>query len=319
MNGVRFVLFLALALLHGCSSMGVSSQPLSELTNKYTDETSKFLAVDDLVFHYQDQGTGPTLVLLHGVASSLHTWDGWVKRMAPHYRILRIDLPAHGLTGPDPKRDRYNLQYMVGKLDKFLNKLGVGKIYLAGNSLGGYIAWNYALQRPDRVNKLVLIDSAGYPQDMPFIMSMAAIPGIGDIGRIMTPKFVVNSNVEAAYYDDEKATDEVKQRYFDLLMREGNRGALIDVFRTMKEQSNNPHLGDRVKELRIPVLLMWGEEDEWVPLTILERFRKDLPNAEVVIYEGVGHMPMEELPVQTARDAHSFFVSGKTAFPSTGI
>ncbi|MFT6190211.1 MAG: pimeloyl-ACP methyl ester carboxylesterase [Oleispira sp.] len=292
--------------------MGISDYPLAELTEKYTDETSKFMAVDDLIIHYRDEGTGPTLVLLHGVASSLHTWDGWVNRLAPHYRIIRIDLPGHGLTGSDPSIERYEIAYMINKLEKFLNKLSIDEIYLAGNSLGGYIGWNYALHRPDRVKKMVLLDSAGFPQDMPFIMNFAALPVIGEMAGFMMPKFIVNRNVKQAFGDSDKVTDKLQQRYFDLTMRQGNREALVNVFRTMKEQSKNEHLGDRIKNVETPTLLMWGSEDEWVPLSIMQKFHQALPNSQTIVYEGVGHMPMEELPVQTSRDAHSFFTLGKT-------
>lgn len=310
MKWFKYILIPAFVILHGCTSMGISAQPLAELTEKYTNETSKFMAVDDLVIHYQDEGTGPTLVLLHGVASSLHTWDDWVKRLSPHYRILRIDMPGHGLTGNDPTVERYQIAYMVDKLEKFLNKLSVDDVYLAGNSLGGYIAWNYALHRPDRVKKMVLLDAAGFPQDMPFIMNFAALPVIGEMSAFMMPKFIVNMNIDAAYGDDDKVRDSLTQRYFDLTMRQGNREALINVFRTMKEQSKNPHLGDRVKEIKTPTLLMWGDQDEWVPLEVLRQFEQALPNSQTIVYEGVGHMPMEELPVQTSRDAHGFFTLG---------
>ena len=312
MKWLKFILIPALLALHGCASMGISAYPLAQLTEKYTDDTSKFLAVDDLIIHYRDEGTGPTLVLLHGVASSLHTWDGWVERLAPHYRIIRIDLPGHGLTGNDPNVERYEIAYMVEKLEKFLNKLNIDEVYLAGNSLGGYISWNYALHRPDRVKKMVLIDAAGFPQGMPFIMSFAALPVIGEVTGYMMPKFIVNMNIKAAFGDDDKVTDELQQRYFDLTMRQGNREALVKVFRTMKEQSRNPHLGDRVKEIKIPTLLMWGDQDEWVPLEIMHQFAQALPNSQSIVYEGVGHMPMEELPSQTSRDAHGFFILGKT-------
>ena len=129
MNWLKILLIPAVVVLHGCASMGMGTQPLSELTEKYTDESSKFMAVDDLVIHYRDQGTGPTLVLLHGVGSSLHTWDGWVNRLEPHYRILRIDLPGHGLTGKDPRVKKYDIAYMIDKLDKFLNKLSIDEMY----------------------------------------------------------------------------------------------------------------------------------------------------------------------------------------------
>jgi pimeloyl-ACP methyl ester carboxylesterase len=316
MKWLKFILIPTLLLLHGCASMGVCDYPLAELTEKYTDETSKFLAVDDLNIHYRDEGTGPTLVLLHGVGSSLHTWDVWVERLAPDYRIIRIDLPGHGLTGSDPSIERYQTPYMVDKLEKFLNKLNIDDIYLAGNSWGGYISWNYALHRLDRVKKLILLDAVGFPQDMPFFMNLAALPAMGELNGVMMPKFIMDMNLKAAFGDGDKVTDELRQRYFDLTMRQGNRAALINVLRTLKEQFNNSNLGGRVKEIQIPTLLMWGDQDHWVPLNIMQQFEQALPNSQSIVYKGIGHMPMEELPIQTSLDAHGFLISGKTLQPS---
>jgi pimeloyl-ACP methyl ester carboxylesterase len=316
MKWLKFILIPTLLLLHGCASMGVCAYPLAELTEKYTDETSRFLAVDDLNIHYRDEGTGPTLVLLHGVGSSLHTWDAWVERLASDYRIIRIDLPGHGLTGSDPSIERYQIPYMVDKLEKFLNQLSIEDIYLAGNSWGGYISWNYALHRPDRVKKLILLDAVGFPQAMPFFMNLAALPGIGELNGVMMPKFIMDMNLKAAFGDADKVTDELQQRYFDLTMRQGNREALINVLRTLKEQFNNSNLGDRVKEIQMPTLLMWGDQDQWVPLNIMQQFEQALPNSQSIVYKGIGHMPMEELPIQTSRDAHGFLTSGKTLQPS---
>ncbi|MBE0483453.1 MAG: alpha/beta hydrolase [Bacterioplanes sp.] len=312
MKLTTLIIIACLLQLTGCASLGIGNRPMAELTEKYTDHHSKFIAVDDLIVHYRDQGDGPVLLLLHGVASSLHTWDAWAERLQDRYRVIRLDLPAHGLTGPDPKRKRYDIDYMVSVLDTFVRELQLPPFVLAGNSLGGYISWNYALHHPQNVEKLILIDAAGYPQKMPFIMSMAAWPVMGEMSTLMMPRFIVGSNIRAAYGDSSKVDKALVRRYHDLTLREGNRRGLMNVFRTMKEQSRIATLGDRVQEVNTPTLLMWGEEDTWVPLTILERFRQDLPNVQVITYEGVGHMPMEEIPNQTARDAHAFIEGSYT-------
>jgi len=310
MSWLKLGILTALVVLQGCASMGVQPYTQAQLNKKYANEHSKFLAVDDIVFHYKDEGSGPVVLLLHGVASSLHTWDGWAKRLTSQYRVIRLDLPGHGLTGADPTRETYDIEYMVDKLDKFLNRLRIDDIYLAGNSLGGYVAWNYALHRPDRVTKMVLLDAAGFPKDMPFIMNFAAAPVIGEMSTLMMPRFFVSMNVKSAYGDEDKVNDKLVKRYHDLLMMKGNRKALVQVFRTMKEESKNPYVGARVPEIKVPTLLMWGSEDHWVPLSIMEQFQQQIPDVQTIVYEGVGHMPMEELPVQTVRDAHYFFRAG---------
>lgn len=318
---LRLVLILGLLGLVGCSSMGISDQPLYELQQRYGNEQSRYMQLGSLTLHYRDEGNrdGPALVLLHGVASSLHTWDGWVAELAPHYRIIRLDLPAHGLTGPDVGRERYDIDYMVDVLAQFTQQLQLTKFALAGNSLGGYISWNYALAQPQQVSKLILLDAAGYPQDMPFIMSLAAWPLVGEMSQWMMPRFIVAANIRAAYGDSDKVTDQLVQRYHELTLRPGNRSGLVAVFRTMKEQSAKPTLGQRVAEVEVPTLLMWGDRDEWVPLSIMQRFADDLPHSQQRVYPGVGHMPMEELPRQTAADAHRFLQTSFLAAPEVAL
>jgi len=316
MNILRYVLLASLMMLTGCSSLGILSTSEERLTQKYTNETSRYVEVDNLTFHYQDEGVGPTLVLLHGVASSLHTWDGWVKELSPSYRIIRIDLPGHGLTGPDPSRKNIDIEYMTEMINKLLVRINVDNAHFAGNSLGGYIAWNFAVKYPEKVNKLVLLDSAGYPQKMPFIMSFASWPGIGEMSQIFMPRFMIGNNVKRAYGDKKKVDKELVRRYHDLTLRKGNRKALVRLFREMKRQSKNEELSLAVKRVQAPTLLMWGEKDTWVPLDVMQRFQEDLRDVVSVTYEGVGHMPMEEIPVQTARDADHFFETGEPFLPS---
>ncbi|WP_157729898.1 alpha/beta fold hydrolase [Bacterioplanes sanyensis] len=311
----RWLVMAALLLLAGCSSLGIADRPLDELQQRYSNERSQYLTIGALNIHYRDEGKrdGPVILMLHGVASSLHTWDGWVQALAPHYRLVRIDLPAHGLTGPDPDRERYDIDYMVEVLREFTQQLQLPRFVLAGNSLGGYISWNYALAHPQQVDKLILLDAAGYPQDMPFIMSLASWPLVGEMSQWFMPRFIVGMNVREAYGDSDKVTAELVRRYHDLSLRPGNRQGLTAVFRTMKEQSSNEQLGDRVAEVTTPTLLMWGALDDWVPLSVMERFAADLPDVDVIVYDGVGHMPMEEIPARSAADAHRFIQAASIA------
>src|SRR5690554_7792964 len=102
-------------------------------------------------------------------------------------------------------------------------------------------------------------------------------------------------------------------------LRKGNRKALVSTFREMKRQSKNEQLGANVKGVKAPTLLMWGELDTWVPLDVMEQFRHNLEDVKLVTYEGVGHMPMEEIPVQTARDAHYFIETGRPFMPAASV
>ena len=144
----------------GCISLGLTDIPVKELKEKYAPPPSKFIDIDGLEVHYRDEGKGTNLVLLHGIFDNLHTWQGWVDELDTQYRIIRMDLPGWSITGPP--NFEYNLENNIIFLNKFLKKLGIKKFHLAGNSLGGYLAWNYALKYPEQVKKLILLDPVAY-------------------------------------------------------------------------------------------------------------------------------------------------------------
>lgn len=305
----QLVMFALLVCVTGCTYMGTRTIPYNELAKKYATDHSDYIDIDGLVIHYSDEGSGPPLLLLHGVASSLQTWDGWAKELKGKYRIIRLDLPGFGLTGFDHGGSDYDLNYMLEKVNRFTEEMGLSKFFIAGNSLGGYIAWNFAERYPHKIYKMALVDAAGYPQDMPFWVGLGGLPVISTITEYMMPKPLVNWTINSAYGDKSKITDAVRQRYFDMTQRAGNRKSYIEVFRATRQQSKNPAQGENVKNVIVPTLLMWGEKDTWIPLDIMRKFQRDLPYSDFIVYEGVGHLPMEELPVQTARDADNFFMS----------
>ncbi|KZY97486.1 MULTISPECIES: alpha/beta fold hydrolase [Thalassolituus] len=297
----------------GCAYFGLGSRPLSELTEKYTDESSKFTAVDGLVMHYTDQGFGDEAVLmLHGEHSSLHVWDAWVERMATDFRVIRLDLPGHGLTGPDPKTETYDVEYMMGKVEAFMDKLGLDSVKLVGASYGGFITWNFAKEYPERVESMVLVDSTGFDQEVHPVLGYNTIPVLAGLNSWTLRRGKVRDRIESMYSDDEKVTDEIVRRNQDMMLRKGNRTAFIDVARTMEKQlEEGENESDRIKYIQTPSLVMWGEDDEWTPERVMKQFKTHLPNMTFVSYEVVGHLPMEELPRQSARDAHHYLLYGE--------
>ncbi|GAB4395991.1 MAG: alpha/beta hydrolase [Microscillaceae bacterium] len=252
--------------------------------------------------HYRDEGQGPALILLHGTAASLHTWDAWTEILKKKYRVIRLDLPAFGLTGPHPAR-KYQIQDYIAFLRIFTHKLGLNSFHLAGNSLGGHIAWEFALDYPRVVEKLILIDPAGYPlkRNPPFVFRLARTPVVNQLVRYITPRFFFRNNLEQVYHQDSLITEELIDRYYDLARREGNRQAFIDRANT-PATTRYARLGDIIA----PTLVMWGQEDAWIPASLADKFAKAIPNAKVRLYEEAGHVPMEELPKPTAFDAQKF-------------
>jgi len=252
--------------------------------------------------HYRDEGAGPPLVLLHGTSSSLHTWDGWVKALAGTRRLIRLDLPGFGLTGPAPDGD-YSAERHARVVAALLDRLEVGRADFAGNSLGGRIALTFALAHPERVRKLILVDAAGFEQvPPPMLFKLAHTPILNRALLHLTPRFFVRRNLEEVYGDPSRLTDAVVERYQAMALRAGNRAAML----ARMNGPQDPLLADRLGELKMPVLIEWGEQDRWIPLSSARGFQHAIAGAELRTYPGAGHIPMEELPEATARDADSF-------------
>jgi pimeloyl-ACP methyl ester carboxylesterase len=291
--------------------VGIKSTPLETLKSKYCDADSKFITINGLNVHYKDQGTGPVLVLLHGVVASLHTWDGWCDHLKDHYRIIRLDMPGWGITGPSME-EKYLGEHIVEFLDDFLEALEIDHMYLAGNSLGGYYAWNYAVHRPEKVDKLILLDPIAYNQSLPYEFKLAKLPGAAFLlNNVMIPRFLIKSSLERLYGRKERITARTYDLYWEHIMRPGNRRTLSKVFNMIAELSKSDTIYLDVKKIKQPVLLVWGKQDIWSRWKeTLDAWKQDLPHAELLLYDQCGHMPMEEIPVESARDAHAFLMKG---------
>jgi pimeloyl-ACP methyl ester carboxylesterase len=281
---------------------GYSDRSVDELKEKYANDQSKFIEIDGIKVHYRDEGTGVPLVLLHGTAASLQTWDGWTEALKDKYRIIRLDLPAFGLTGPAFDGD-YSTDNYGRFLNAFFSEIQLDSIYLAGNSLGGHIAWTYALDNQDFVKKLILIDATGIPKTGPdpMVFRMARTPIVGSLFKYITPKSFIKKNLNEVYYDDSKITDALVDRYHDLALGKGNRQAFID-----RASVENPDRSDELQYLLTPTLLIWGKEDNWVPMSSFESFKELIPDLKTALLDKIGHVPMEEDPILTSKIADDF-------------
>lgn len=298
----RFVYAVVLLLLIGKYSIS-PDKTLTELSTKYAtvEQGSKFIEIDGRNVHYRDQGEGFPIVLIHGTGASLHTWDEWTKSLVHHFRVIRIDLPAYGLTGEDPEK-RYSSKDYVDLLHTFLKERKVDRFYLAGNSLGGLVSWLYASYYPEEVEKLVLVDPSGFPfKGTPMVIQMAKTPVINLFLRYLTPKSFVAQNLEEVFYEDNLVTQQLIDRYYDLTLYDGNRQAFIDRAYIEREDYT-----ERLALINSPTLILWGEKDEWIPVTDAEKFHQAIKNSKVVVMPNTGHVPMEERPTESVAIALEF-------------
>ena len=295
---------LLLAVLYRADMRG--DLPLAELKARWADGASRFLDVGGMHVHVRDEGSGPPLLLLHGTSSSLHTWEGWAAALRAHHRVVRFDLPGFGLTGPSPSND-YRIEAYVELVDELARRLDLGPFVLVGSSLGGEIAWHYALAHPARVRGLVLVDSAGYPRygrGVPIAFRLASLPGLPWALTKLDPRRLVEDGVRRVYGDPSRIRPGVLQRYYELALAPGNRPALVARMRTPR-----PDESARIRAIRAPTLVMWGARDGLFPVDVARRFADDIRGARLVIYQDLGHVPMEEDPSRTVADVDDFLAS----------
>ena len=303
---LKYVLLVILALVIGFCALNYRADvPVAELKAKYATAESKFMDLDDMAVHYRDEGNPADktpIVLLHGTAASLLTWNDWTIALKAEHRVIRLDLPAYGLTGPSPAQD-YSMNFYVRFLHDFLEKLDVNRFYLAGNSLGGKIAWEYALAYPYNIKKLILVDAAGYPlsQGKPLVIRLASTPVLKNILLYITPKFLVEKSLKEVYADDRKVTEQLVEQYYDMTCREGNRAAFVARAGIV---DGDDYL--KINQIQTPTLILWGASDAWIPVENAYKFEKDLPNNRVVIFRNLGHVPQEENPSETVKEVLVF-------------
>lgn len=285
-------------------TLGLGKLSTAQMAERYANDDSRFFQYRGDNIHYRIEGsddeTAPTLLLLHGIMASLHTWDDWVDTLKNDYRIVRIDVPGFGLTGAISDGDT-SIEAIVDRVKALVDYLEIDKLVMIGNSLGGYISWNFAATYPEKVSAMVLLDAAGYPMKLPLIMKLFTTPYLRHLVRVGAPGFVVKFILNEVYGDKRRIQPAKVPLYQDLMLHRGNPLSLLRVFEELDNLST-----DSVKNVKAPTLIQWGEKDIWIQPENAANFHRELPESEVIMYPGVGHVPMEEIPEQSARDAHEF-------------
>jgi pimeloyl-ACP methyl ester carboxylesterase len=413
-NAFLFVGVIVLMLLLTIAALMRPDIPLERLIPDYTDHTSRFLDIDGMQVHIRDEGEGPALLLVHGTFASLHTWDGWTQAFADSFRVVRLDLPGFGLTGPHPYND-YSTRATMYLVESIRRELGIESWSVAGNSLGGRVALDYARHFPEHTDRVILLNAAaGYvpppaseetndaadaadttdhesgaenttvaspttglsapseagdtgiaatigqndtqtnipatqgpspgneaapetnsspqsgsssgafernnpdapaasssaePAQRPMALRLLGNPRARNILAVATPKAVISRSLSEVYAEEERISEETVQRYYDMLRREGNRQSFLTRNEgSRRDASTLPELPEprRLTELNLPVLIMWGEQDTWIRVSLGRRLHQAMPGSHLIVYEDAGHVPMEELPVRSAADARRF-------------
>ena len=266
----------------------------AELEKTYGSPKNAYVSALGVNLHYQD--TGPSknaipIVFLHGFGASLQTWETWAQALSEDYRVISVDLPGFGLTGEDPS-GIYTDQRSVEVLEAFLKELNIPKVVLVGNSMGGKFAWQFAARYPNQVAKLVLISPDGYASPGIEYGKKPDVPAIADLYRYFFSKAFLAMNLEPAYANPNTLSDALVNRYYDLMLAPGVRGAILARMQQTVLQDPVPSLAS----IQVPTLLIWGEKDAFIPISNSNDYLKVMPNAKRVSLPNIGHLPQEEQP-----------------------
>ena len=291
--------------------------PHDELVAEYGQPPSQFVQLSSgVTVHLRDEGCAdcPAVFLVHGSNASLHTWERWTGLLGNDWRVVSFDMPGHGLTGATSDGD-YSIERAAALIEEVRVHLGIEAFHLAGSSRGGAIALSYAVSHPERLTTLALLDAAGAPwppadpdEEEPFIYTLMANPRIAQALKGFLPRPLIEQALRNGFSNQNAVTQPMIDRYYELIRHPGNRDATLE----RAQMAYSLEAFERAGSLTMPVLIMWGEDDNLVPISLAAEFAAAMPQAQTVTYPGVGHTPMEEIPEQSATDYQLFLTAAAT-------
>jgi len=314
-RSLRIISLLIVAALIAAVLFSISlDTSFEDMTALYGDENSQFLNLPSgSQVHLRDEGNpdGPPLIMLHGSNSSLQTWERWVDLLGSDYRMISIDLPGHGLTGRTT-RNSYSRFDMVAFVLEVATTMEIQQFDLAGNSMGGGVAWALARRYPARVNHLILLAPSGVgrvPQDPPLAFRIAENPATRPLLRWLAPRWLFANGLHTSFVDDNFVSDDLIDRYWRLNRLPGNRLATMARF----SLPDAPDLKDLEGAVDVPTLILWGENDQVLPYDhqrvlwdLRTKFAGGLETNAIVTFAETGHLPHVERADETAAVAAHF-------------
>jgi pimeloyl-ACP methyl ester carboxylesterase len=283
--------------------------PYATLEAKYTNGTSHFVDLPGgFRVHYQDDGdpTLPVLVLLHGFGDSYTSWEGWVPVLKPQFRVISLDFPGHGLTRA-PEGYQLTGVGLADLVDAFAAQLALPPFAVAGNSMGGGVAWQFAVRHPERLSALILVDAAGFPNEkppgeLPLAFKILKYPIGRALLRNIDNRPLIDSGLKVDVYDKSVITPALVDRWAEFQRAPGHRAILM----ALNPLGFNQATAAALQNIKVPTLILHGDSDVLIEPASAQKFAAAIPGAKVIIYPKVGHLPQIEIPQRSAADVAAF-------------
>jgi len=299
--------FIVAAAAIGYVALRRPDIPYETLEARYAVPTSHYVELPSGVrAHYRDDGDpgAPTVLLVHGFGDSFLSWAPWIEVLSKNFRVVTVDLPGHGLTRAPadyvPSGDA-----QVTFIEQFANAANLPPFAIAGNSMGGYVAWRTTLVHPERVRALVLVDAGGFPnenqQKPPLAFQLLATPFGRWALKNLETRPLTKASLRNSLLNNPLVTDEFITRWVDVQRAPGHRRILMSTL-----GGAEPADPAKLAAIRVPTLILWGEGDPLLQASSAHKFAQAMPGATLITYPGVGHMPQLEAPDRSAADADAF-------------
>lgn len=297
------VLLVLVVLVAAPLALWTPDRDRAALERRYLRAPAEMVELAEARLHVRDDGPrdAPVVLMLHGFGASLHTWEPWAQALRDGWRVIRIDLPGHGLSGPDPTGD-YTDARAHALLLALLDRLGVERASLVGSSIGGRIAWSFAARHPERVDALVLIAPDGFASPGRGYGDAPKVPWAMQLARWTLPRPLLRWGLAPAYADPAVLTPALFERYYELVLAPGVRAAMVQRLAQTVLEDPVP----RLRQIGAPTLLLWGDADALIPVANADDYLAALPDARKVVLPGIGHLPHEEAPARALEPVRAF-------------
>ncbi len=248
---------------------------------------------------YVRAGSGTAVVLVHGFGSSIYTWKDVIPALAARHDVVALDLPGFGES--DRPADLSHEDF-GGAVTGLMDRLGIERAALVGNSMGGSTTAIVAAAAPGRVSRLVLLAAAGFnmePQARPALVRLTTSWAAPVLGLLPGKRLIVERSLRQVFHDDALVTEERVSEYLASAQRPGSLAALRSLGASLGVRPSR--VADALPGIKAPTLVIWGDDDRWVPLAHADRFVAAIAGARKVVIPACGHVPQEEKPAEVAR------------------
>jgi 4,5:9,10-diseco-3-hydroxy-5,9,17-trioxoandrosta-1(10),2-diene-4-oate hydrolase len=259
----------------------------------------KYIKIGEINTRYWCLGDrGSTLILIHGFGASVEIWQHNIWALSQQHRVYALDLVGFGRTDKPP--GPYDPPVFIRFMDDFMNALDIRSASLVGLSLGGGIALKYAVDFPNKVEKLVLVDSAGLGPKVILSLRLMSLPFVGELMTRPSRKQAYLF-FKPAVYDSAPLKGAFSDLYFELFSMPGAQSALLRVLRSMcnifgAKKESLKLIGPELDKVTAQTLIVWGRQDAVIPIDYAYLAKSKLPNSQLRIFEQCGHMPNFEKP-----------------------